>query len=140
MDANLTGEFKWAGGVYAEGKIYCVPFDATDILIIDIVDGTATRSSLGATLTGSRNGGVYADGKIYCVRMTQQIFSIDPSEGSATRSNMGADLSGSYKWNGCVYADGKIYCIPENSTDILIIDPVENAPPGLIWELLWTVD
>ena len=41
-----------------------------------------------------------------------------------TQSTMGASLSGSAKWAGGVLApNGKIYGIPENSSDILIIDP-----------------
>jgi hypothetical protein len=41
---------------------------------------------------------------------------------------MGADLSGTNKWaSGCIGVNGKIYCVPENATDILIIDPVAGT-------------
>ena len=71
MGATLTGTTKWYGGVLGpDGKIYCVPLNATSILIIDPIAGTATTSAMGATLTGATKwfGGVLGpDGKIYCV-------------------------------------------------------------------------
>ena len=70
MGASLGGSYKWLGGALApNGKIYCVPVHAEDILIIDPSTNTATRSTLGASLAGSENwqGGVLApNGKIYC--------------------------------------------------------------------------
>jgi hypothetical protein len=51
-----------------DGKIYGIPSNATDILIIDPVAGTATRDAMGATLTDTAKwaGGVLGpDGKIY---------------------------------------------------------------------------
>jgi hypothetical protein len=53
-----------------DGKIYGIPYNATDILIIDPIAGTATLSAMGATLSGSDKwvGGVLGpDGKIYCI-------------------------------------------------------------------------
>ena len=71
MGADLTGQDKFYGAVLATtGKIYCVPFDGQNILIIDPVAGTATGSNMGATLSGSAKwyGGVLAsNGKIYCM-------------------------------------------------------------------------
>ena len=72
MGASLgSGDRKWAGGVLGpDGKIYCVPDNSSDILIIDPLTQTATRSSMGASLSGSDKwaGAVLGpDGKIYCV-------------------------------------------------------------------------
>ena len=95
MGANLTGASKWQGGVLGpDGKIYCVPFNATSILIIDPQVGTATTSTMGANLTGANKwqGGVLGpDGKIYCVPFNAtSILIIDPQAGTATTSTMGA--------------------------------------------------
>ena len=69
MGASLSGTGKWVGGVLGgDGKIYCVPFDSSDILIIDPANQTATRSNMGASLNSNYicNGGVLGrDGKIY---------------------------------------------------------------------------
>lgn len=126
---NIMGDYKWYGAVKASnGKIYCIPDNAEEILIIDPTTGTATKDNMGASLSGSTKwlGGVLADnGKIYCVPANAtDILIIDPATNTATRSNMGATLTGSEKWIGGVLGnDGKIYCIPYNATDILIIDP-----------------
>jgi len=83
MGATLTDSSKWHGGVLGpDGKIYGVPHNSTDILIIDPVSGTATRSDMGATLTDSSKwaGGVLGpDGKIYGVPLNStDILIIDP--------------------------------------------------------------
>jgi alpha-tubulin suppressor-like RCC1 family protein len=133
MGADLTGEAKWFGGVLGpDGKIYGIPLNATDILIIDPANGTATNSNMGADLTGEAkwSGGVLGpDGKIYGIPLNAtDILIIDPVNGTATLSNMGADLTGEAKWSGGVLGpDGKIYGIPLNATDILIIDPVNGT-------------
>jgi len=74
LGASLSGTAKWTGGVAGiDGKIYGIPFNSTDILIIDPVAGTATRSALGASLSGSGKwfGGVAGiDGKIYGIPLS----------------------------------------------------------------------
>ena len=128
LGATLTDTNKWQGGVLGkDGKIYGIPRNSTDILIIDTDTGTATRSDMGAALTDTTKwlGGVLGkDGKIYGIpRGSNDILIIDTDAGIATRSDMGATLTDTNKWYGGVLGkDGKIYGIPRNSTDILIID------------------
>lgn len=130
---NLEDTYKWADTVKANnGKIYGIPDQATDIIILDPSTGEAKRDPMGLSLTKPPTdysrwlGGVLANnGKIYCIPFdTNTILIIDPINGYATLSTMGADLSGSNKWYGGVLGnDGKIYGIPYDATDILIIDP-----------------
>jgi hypothetical protein len=128
MGASLTGSAKWDSGVLApNGKIYGNPSSSADILIIDTVAGTATRSTMGATITADGDkwiGGVLApNGKIYCVPCNiTDILIIDPVAGTATRSSLGATIPGGYAWTGGVLApNGTIYCTPLGATDILRI-------------------
>src|SRR5690606_41140405 len=37
-----------------DGKLYCAPFEATNILVIDPIAGTAQRTNMGANLSGSQ--------------------------------------------------------------------------------------
>lgn len=134
MGTDLTGgTTKWNGGVLAnDGTIYGIPRDANQILIIDPATGTATRSNMGATLSGSDkwfDGVLAPNGKIYAIPYdATDILIIDPVTGTATRSNMGATLTEIDKWSGGVLgSDGKIYGIPRYATDILVIDPVANT-------------
>jgi len=123
------------GGVLGpDGKIYGIPRDSQDILIIDPIAKTATLSNMGATLSGLNKwycGVLGPDGKIYGMPSgVQDILIIDPIAGTATRSNMGAVLNtDSYKWNdGVLGPDGKIYGIPNFAQDILIIDKHQDVP------------
>ena len=128
MSLTMDNSAKWSGGVIAQnGKIYCVPVNATDILVIDPVANTATRSNMGVLMGGTNKwrGGVLAgNGKIYFAPYNAtDILVIDPIANTATRSNMGANLSGTNKWIGATLGgDGRIYCVPYDATDILIID------------------
>jgi hypothetical protein len=132
--ASISGtEAKWWGGVMGpDNKIYGIPFNAADILIIDPLTNTATRSTMGANISGSNkwaSGCLGPDGKIYCAPFSApDVLVIDPVAGTAVRTNFGLDLSGSVKWAGAVVgADNKIYFIPRNSTNILIIDPATGT-------------
>jgi len=86
MGASLSGSDDWAGGVLGpDGKIYGIPYAASDILIIDPVAGTATRSAMGASLSGSNRwyGGVLGpDGKIYGIPYgSSDILTIEKATG-----------------------------------------------------------
>ena len=113
-------------------SIYGIPYNSTDILVIDPIAGTATRSAMGATLTGGvkwRGGVLGPDGKIYGIPLdSTDVLVIDPATGTATPSAMGATLTGGAKWQGgALGPDGKIYGIPFDSTDILVIDPIAGT-------------
>lgn len=133
MGATLSGSDKYYGNTLgADGKIYCIPYDATTVLIIDPVAGTASTTNFGLTLTdGDKwSGGVLApNGKIYCAPVdSTTILIIDTLNGTASRTNMGASLGGTDKWMGGVLGpDGKIYFIPYSSASILIVDPEANT-------------
>ena len=65
---SISGTSKYYGGVLApNGKIYCTPFNATSVLVID--PETNTTSTFGSISgTSKYPGGVLApNGKIYCV-------------------------------------------------------------------------
>src|SRR5690606_14651855 len=52
-----------------DGRLYCAPFQATDILIIDPASGTAQRTNMGVDLSGTQKWqGIAAgpEGKLYC--------------------------------------------------------------------------
>ena len=50
MGASLSDVTKWAGAIRGnDGRIYCVPFNAADFLVIDTVTNSATRTALNAS-------------------------------------------------------------------------------------------
>jgi len=120
---------KWFGGILApNGKIYCVPFDSTSVLVINPKDNTFYNIG---SLTGSRKwaGGVLAsNGKIYCAPAdSTSVLIIDPSNDTLDTTSI-TGLVGNLKWRGAVLApNGKIYCVPYESINVLIIDPVNNS-------------
>jgi hypothetical protein len=122
---SLSGSLKWSGGVLApNGKIYGIPFDATEVLEIDPIG--LTTSTFGS-LSGSSKwgGGVLApNGKIYGIPFeATQVLEIDPvNRTTSTFGSLGASLG---KWfDGVLAPNGKIYGIPLAATQVLEIDPV----------------
>ena len=91
-----TSGGKWVSGALAtNGKIYCIPFNSTQVLVIDPSNNT---TSLFGSFSGSGKwvGGVLApNGKIYCVpHESTQILVIDPSNNT---TSLFGNLSGIYK-------------------------------------------
>jgi hypothetical protein len=151
MGADLTGKCKWFEGVLGKnGLVYSIPFNAPDILIIDPVNETAIRDTMGLTLVdGTRSGyngdcspvntsedqsltrkwlsGVLGvDGKIYCPPFYSQdllIIDTNTTPATATRDNLGLNFGNSGGYRGAILApNGKIYCVPYSSGDVLIIN------------------
>jgi len=124
---------KWWGGVKGpDGRIYGIPYSATDILIIDPRTDRATRSTMGEKLKGGSkwaSGCLGPDGKIYAVPYhASTVLIIDPIAGTATQTDFGLDLNDKAKWAGAVLGlDNKIYALPRNARDILIIDALAGT-------------
>ncbi len=125
---EMSGYEKWIGiAAASNGLMYCAPYDAQKILIIDPVAGTAILSNMGASINSTRQWRGIAkgsDGKLYCApHVASGILIIDPVAGTATVSTMGAAMTSS-GWSGIAEgADGMLYCAPYNATNILRINP-----------------
>ena len=123
---SISGVNKYAGGVLApNGKIYCIPADAEQVLEIDPSNNT---TNLFGSISGSAKyaGGVLApNGKIYCIPFnSNQVLEIDPSNNT---TNLFGNISGSAKYTGGVLApNGKIYGISWSSSEILEISGVSS--------------
>src|SRR5690606_3528679 len=61
---------KWAGiALGPDGKLYCAPYRAPDVLVIDPATGTAERTDFGLNLSGAgkwRGIALGPDGRLYC--------------------------------------------------------------------------
>jgi hypothetical protein len=133
---------KYLGGVYApNGKIYCVPSNSDNVLVIDPKGDTYYISSGLTGITGSnkyRGGVLGPNGKVYCIPgSATNVLVIDPI-GDTYYYPIGlTGLTNSNKFEGGVLAtNGKIYCIPRaNPTgDVIVIDPIGDTyyvPAGL---------
>ena len=122
---QLPGDGKWRGGVLAaDGNIYGIPYNATQVLRFD--PRTQQATLVGDELPGGykwRGGVLAADGNIYGIPCNAtQVLRFDPRTQQATL--VGAELPGGAKWYGGVLAaDGNIYGIPCDATQVLRFDP-----------------
>lgn len=136
-------EYGWRDTVKgADGKFYGIPYSSEDILIIDPLTKTASRSNMGASLTGASkwDGGVLAgNGKIYCSPWNSSDFLvIDTVNGTATRSNLGLTFTASTSWSKPALGnDGNVYAFPYSHSGVLKIDTSSDTASiesfGLVW-------
>eukprot|EP00964_Phaeocystis_antarctica_P036713 scaffold20955_cov66-Phaeocystis_antarctica.AAC.6 len=116
---------KWSDGVLAaDGNIYGIPCNATQVLCFD--PRTQQATLVGDQLPGDykwRGGVLAADGNIYGIPCNAtQVLCFDPSTQQATL--VGDQLPGGSAWiGGVLAADGNIYGIPCNATQVLCFDP-----------------
>jgi hypothetical protein len=124
-----SGSSKWNGGVLApNGKIYCIPRDSDEILIIDPQRNTAEYITDLPTSNKWAGGVLAPDGKIYGMpRDYDSILIIDPKTSSANPDAL-AVPDGDSQWTGGVLApNGKVYGIPNYADSVLIIDVHSNG-------------
>merc|ERR1740130_849515 len=132
-----SSESKWKGGVLAaDGRIYCIPSDATSVLCIESPFDPRTEpkktftSTFGELAEGPAKweGGVLGkDGKIYGIPYNStQILCIDPKHKTATTFGRLSPNTCKYR-SGAVAEDGRIYCAPYSADTVLCIDPIERT-------------
>lgn len=89
LTTTVTGSAKWLGGVLTpKGKIVSMPFEQSDILLIDPFTNETSFLSTGLSGSGKWEGGVLApNGKVYGIpRNANKILVID-LEANKTRNN-----------------------------------------------------
>ena len=136
-DGDQTrGQAKWEfGACGVDGRIYCTPRDARQVLCIDVPAQTAYR--VGPIVPhGSFNGGAVAaaDQSIYGVHRFNNggiILRIAPPvvNDRPRVSQLDADPEGfdGWWWGGVAAGDGKIYYIPGEANRVLQYDPFTNT-------------
>jgi len=122
---------KWNHGILGpDGKVYCIPFDAPSILVIDPADGsTSFIGDFGPMKYKWRVGLLGPDGKIYGIPYNfDSVLVIDTAEGSVKLLSCGSEGKDKAKWNGgMVGVDGRIYGIPAGARKVLQIDPATES-------------
>jgi hypothetical protein len=131
----LAGTAKYSGAVFANGKVYFIPFLATNVMLVDIAALTATQPTYGLTLSDSSkwSGAVVVGTNIYCAPFqSTDILVIDAVAQTAVRTAMGATLTGNSKFRGIVAVQNKLYGIPYGAASFLVIDPLDttSSPQG----------
>jgi hypothetical protein len=122
------GGYKWVGGVLApNGKIYCLPRAATNVLIIDPATDTGDTTTI-AALAGSDkwSAGVLAPNqKVYGIPFNStSVLIIDPQNNTADTTTISGLSAMAKKWaGGTLASNGKIYAVPADMNAVLIIDP-----------------
>ena len=124
---------KYQGGVLApNGKIYCIPGKANDVLVIDPLTDTTTSIPLpnpDSNLWKFYGGVVAPNGKIYCIPSgATYVLIINPENNTIDTTTISGLSSQEAKWGGGVLAqNGLIFGVPRSQGSVLIINPVNNT-------------
>ncbi|MCP5497772.1 MAG: putative Ig domain-containing protein [Leptospiraceae bacterium] len=127
---GIGGSTDWSGGILAtNGKIYGIPSNSTNVLIIDPSLNTANTSLITGLPGGSGKwgGGVLApNGNIYGNSAnSNSALIINPSTNSSDTSTI-TNLT-SYWIGGVLAPNGNIYGMPMDATTVYIINPASNS-------------
>lgn len=120
------GLSKWAGAVLApNGKIYIVPRDNQNIVVVDPSNDSFVYIPLGFGTGYCRGAVLGTDGKIYTIPSTAPyVLIIDPATNTVDWISITGLSSTSGKWaSGVLAPNGKIYGMPLNENRVLILDP-----------------
>ncbi len=146
---GANNDQKWIGGVLApNGKIYCAPYMAQCVLIIDPVTDTINLTDISgvnrtkytsliwktSNLESFGGGVLHPNGKIYFIPAAALgVLQIDPVTNAVDASSFIAPSSfipsGSrfFYFGGCLGVDGNIYTAPWNGSRILKIDVTKDV-------------
>lgn len=119
---------KWIGAVRAQnGKIYCIPYNASNVLVIDPTNDSTT--TIGTVASGGQKwrGGCLSpiNGKIYGMPYdSDTVLVIDPATNNVSTigpiPSVGVTTA---RFAGCVMStSGKLYGIPYTASSVLSID------------------
>ncbi len=128
---------KWYGGYRGvDGRIYCIPYNATSVLVIDpstdaitFIDTTGVIGSPSGNLTGSGKwdaGGQVGNFIYGAVSDATDIIKINSSAGTCSR--LGSFPAGTAKWVFCVLApNGYLYMMPYYDQRIIKYNPADDT-------------
>jgi len=127
-----SGTNKWLGAIAIGNKVYCIPFKAGAVLVIDAETKTATSfGSLGEGVDQKWNGGARAsNGLIYGMPLnSQSVLIIDPTTMTTDTTTISGFPAGGIKWRGAALSkDGEtIYAAPGGATSALAIYTESNT-------------
>ena len=123
---SVAGEFKWDGIAAWGDKLYCAPFHASGVLVIDPHASTTRVIKCDAAGKDKWSGTAACGEKLYCApRDASGVLVIDP-QSDKTRV-IECDVTGGGKWSGIVACGDKLYCAPFHASGVLEIDPQIDA-------------
>ncbi len=134
----------WGGCIGADGKIYCAPYNATKIMVIDPAvanpSGRISYIDLPAGVSGAgkwRGAALANDGRIFCAPYNATtVLIIDPATKTSVAVGGPTWLSNAAEpgkfCDIVVGADKNMYLMPARSPYMVGIDPASSGAGGLV--------
>ena len=128
---SVASQGHWGGVLAPNGCIYCAPTQNTNVLVINTL--TNTTSNLAVGVSGYQGGVLAGDGKIYFIPSGSptSVLVVNPNDNSYTTFSGTASYTGGWV-GGALAPNGLIYCAPLNSTNVLVIDPINRTTSNLV--------
>jgi adenylylsulfate kinase-like enzyme len=121
IECGVAGNNKWGGIAAVGSKLYCAPYSASSVLVIDA--DTDKISMIECSVAGGDKWrGIAAVGsKLYCApHHASSVLVIDAETNKVSTIECG--VAGHEKWRGIAAVGSKLYCAPYNASSVLVID------------------
>jgi len=148
----------WAGIVHENGRLFCAPFNAEEVLVID-PEATGEDARISFIHLGHRPqqrdkwSSITAwDGRLYCApSCADEVLVINPYATTEQGCIVFIPISarGPWKYGDIACLQGRLYCVPLCAADVLVITPaitpatkiedssVEVIPTGDFQDFKW---
>ena len=127
VEGAASGNGNWDGVAMLHGKLYCCPYNASGVLVLDPASGDAlsTIECQGMDLRGDWRGIAACAGKLYCApAKADSVLVIDPSASPAISTiDANARSGNAHNWDGIAVCGGLLYCAPFNAASVLVVEP-----------------
>jgi flagellar motor protein MotB len=140
IECGVAGNNKWGGIAAVGSKLYCAPYNASSVLVIDADADKISMIECGVA-GGDKWRGIAAVGsKLYCApHYASSVLVIDAETGTVSTIECG--VAGNCKWFGIAAVGSKLYCAPYNASSVLVIDvetdKVSTIECGVIGNYKW---
>mmetsp|Transcript_13104 Transcript_13104/g.14986 ORF Transcript_13104/g.14986 Transcript_13104/m.14986 type:complete len:458 (+) Transcript_13104:86-1459(+) len=140
ISCGVDGHKKWCGIAEYDNKLFCAPYNASSVLVIDAELEEVRTIPCGVNGNYKWRGiARYGKKLYYCPFDASVVLVIDGETESINTISL--DIKGSEKWSGIARCGSKLFCAPYNASTILVIDcetdETHTIPCGIKGDYKW---
>ncbi|KAJ8605434.1 hypothetical protein CTAYLR_003312 [Chrysophaeum taylorii] len=112
---------KWMGIAAVGNTLFCAPFDASSVLVIDATTMSVSTVKCGVEGDGKWSGIAAVGRTLFCApHNASSLLVVDAKTKSVSKIECGVD--GPSKWSGIAAVGDTLFCAPYDASSVLVVD------------------